>query len=307
SMLSLYGEGFLQAIVQVSIVYYAASIALHWIGPWLLPVKSIQVQQRQQGQVTREALYSLGPIAVKAAVLTVVEKLHAAGVSKLYSGSIDSFSKVLYVLVTIIVLDYLHDAWFYWTHRALHSRFLYKHVHHLHHKSVAPTAFTGYSFHVVEAAIVFANEVLVCFLFPIHIGVHRIYHLFTTVIHNGGHAGYEIAPFIPSMESLIFGVLSWVQPAWNLRGGLNTVRHHDMHHRFPTRHFSLYFTHWDRWCGTEHVDYRTAVSVHYVLFWNRLAWGGSAHDSSVCTLPLSWHCALMVILQGVGVCKFCHC
>ncbi len=37
---------------------------------------------------------SAGPIAVKAAVLTVVEKLHAAGVSKLYSGSIDSFSKV---------------------------------------------------------------------------------------------------------------------------------------------------------------------------------------------------------------------
>jgi lathosterol oxidase len=27
---------------------------------------------------------------------------------------------------------------------------------------------------------------------------------------------------------------------------LNTVRHHDMHHRFPNRHFSLYFTHWDR-------------------------------------------------------------
>ena len=52
-------------------------------------------------------------------------------------------------------------------------------------RSNAPTAFTGYSFHVVEAAIVFANEILVCFLFPIHIGVHRIYHLFTTVIHNG--------------------------------------------------------------------------------------------------------------------------
>lgn len=52
-------------------------------------------------------------------------------------------------------------------------------------RSVAPTAFTGYSFHVVEAAIVFANEILVCFLFPIHIGVHRLYHLFTTVIHNG--------------------------------------------------------------------------------------------------------------------------
>ena len=40
---------------------------------------------------------------------------------------------------------------------------------------------------------------------------------------------------------------------------LNTVRHHDMHHRFPTRHFALYFTHWDRWCGTEHPAYRSQV------------------------------------------------
>jgi len=55
-------------------------------------------------------------------------------------------------------------------------------------RSNVPTAFTGYSFHVVEAAIVFANEIIVCFLFPIHIGVHRVYHLFTTVIHNGEHA-----------------------------------------------------------------------------------------------------------------------
>lgn len=33
----------------------------------------------------------------------------------------------------------------------------------------------------------FANEVLVCFLFPINIGLHRAYHIFTTVIHNGAH------------------------------------------------------------------------------------------------------------------------
>lgn len=42
--------------------------------------------------------------------------------------------QVFYVLLTIVVLDYLHDSWFYWTHRMLHSRFLYKYVHHLHHK-----------------------------------------------------------------------------------------------------------------------------------------------------------------------------
>jgi hypothetical protein len=48
-----------------------------------------------------------------------------------------------------------------------------------------PTAFAGYSFHVAEAALVFANEVLVCFLLPLHAGLHRAYHLLTTVIHEG--------------------------------------------------------------------------------------------------------------------------
>lgn len=36
-----------------------------------------------------------GPILVKAAVLTVVEKLQAAGISMLYSGPLDNWSKVL--------------------------------------------------------------------------------------------------------------------------------------------------------------------------------------------------------------------
>lgn len=55
----------------------------------------------------------------------------------------------------------------------------------LPHRSTVPTPFAGYSFHVVEALIVFANEIIVCFLFPIHASLHRIYHLFTTLIHIG--------------------------------------------------------------------------------------------------------------------------
>jgi hypothetical protein len=26
-------------------------------------------------------------------------------------------------------------------------------------------------------------------MFPIHIGLHRVYHIVTTIIHEGGHAG----------------------------------------------------------------------------------------------------------------------
>jgi hypothetical protein len=60
-----------------------------------------------------------------------------------------------------------------------------------------------------------------------------------------------MSPFIPTVEGLL--ALAAAGPSgWR---GINTVQHHDMHHRFPTRHFSLYFTHWDRLCGTLYPGY----------------------------------------------------
>ena len=90
--------------------------------------------------------------------------------------------------------------------------------------------------------------------------------LTVSLVPAGGHAGYEIAPFIPSLEAVIVAVARWVYPSGkDLSGALNTVQHHDMHHRYPTRHFSLYFTHWDRWCGTEHPAYCEQVLISRLL------------------------------------------
>jgi hypothetical protein len=43
-----------------------------------------------------------------------------------------------YMVLTVVALDYLHDAWFYWTHRLLHWKPLYRHVHYLHHRYATP-------------------------------------------------------------------------------------------------------------------------------------------------------------------------
>lgn len=57
--------------------------------------------------------------------------------TKLYSGPLLATpGDVLYTLATVVALDYLHDAWFYWTHRLLHWKPLYVHVHYIHHRCV---------------------------------------------------------------------------------------------------------------------------------------------------------------------------
>jgi len=250
----LYGGGYTVALRQVAAVYYGVAILLHFLLPLLVPLRSVQCGKRRPWQVLQEAINSAGPIAIKAAVLTAVERLHADGRGLLYSGWPQTRAQWAYLAVSVAVLDYFHDAWFYWTHRALHSRMLFRHVHYLHHRSTVPTAFSGYSFHAAEAVLVFGNEVLEVFLVPFHVGLHRAYHLYTTIIHIGGHVGYEMAPLIPTLEAAVWGLLSWGAPA----KALNTVAHHDLHHRCPGSHFSLYFTHWDRWCGTQHPAYRHA-------------------------------------------------
>lgn len=76
----------------------------------------------------------------------------------------------------------------------------------------------------------------------------------------GGHVGYELAPFIPTLEGMVTLAVRGMRPRapW-----LNTVQHHDMHHRYPTRHFSLYFTHWDRLCGTLHPSYDKDIFSYF--------------------------------------------
>lgn len=57
---------------------------------------------------------------------------------------------------------------------------------------------------------------------------------------------------IPSIEQVLWsaGHLALGRKA-GPASDLNVVGDHDLHHRFPRTHFSLYFRHWDRWCGTE--------------------------------------------------------
>uniref|UniRef100_A0A7S1SZN5 Fatty acid hydroxylase domain-containing protein n=1 Tax=Tetraselmis chuii TaxID=63592 RepID=A0A7S1SZN5_9CHLO len=257
-VLPVFGGGFLVAFRQLSLFYYGVCFALHTLVPWLTQPRPLQQQPRKRNDVMRDAFYSIGPLAVKAGYWKLIEELHAHDYGLMYDTEVRTVPQILYAILTIVTLDYLHDAWFYWTHRLLHWRPLYKHVHYMHHQSTVPSAYTGYSFHLLEAALVFANEVILIFLFPIHTKLHRLYHIFTTAIHNGGHAGYELAPFIPSLEQLAWLILNGTGKQCK---GLNTVMHHDMHHRYPTKHFSLYFTHWDRWCKTLHESYDALVDA----------------------------------------------
>lgn len=134
-----------------------------------------------------------------------------------------------------------HDAWFYWTHRMIHDRRLFRAFHRRHHRSNSPSPFTAYSFDLGEAAINALFVPLWMLVVPTQWPVAGLFMLHQIVRNTLGHSGYELFPATRDGRPL----LPW----------LTTVTHHDLHHAQAGWNYGLYFTWWDRLMGTENPRY----------------------------------------------------
>ncbi|MET0308348.1 MAG: sterol desaturase family protein [Sphingomonas sp.] len=142
-----------------------------------------------------------------------------------------------YLPVSVLLYLLAHDAWFYWTHRAMHRPRLFRIAHAVHHASRPPTAWAAMSFHWIEALTGAVVIPLLVFAIPIHVGALGLVLAIMTVMGVTNHMGWELFP--PFL---------WRGPlgAW-----LITASHHQRHHDYYACNFGLYFRFWDRLCGTD--------------------------------------------------------
>jgi Sterol desaturase len=142
----------------------------------------------------------------------------------------------------------VHDTYFYWTHRLLHTKWLFKKIHTVHHRSVNPTPWAAYAFHPVEALV----ESLVIFpfitLFPVHYLVFGLFTFQVLVMNVIGHLGFE---FIP--RRLRFSAMGKF---------LTSSTHHNLHHQKTRKNFGYYFTFWDRLMRTLQDENSNASTLH---------------------------------------------
>ena len=130
----------------------------------------------------------------------------------------------------------LHDTYFYWTHRLLHVRPIFRAVHRIHHLSTNPTPWAAYAFHPVESAVQAVGVVLIIFVLPIHPLALIAFQMISTAFNVYGHSGYEL-----------YG------PEWPRRPigrWINSSAAHNTHHAIARYNYGLYFLLWDRWLGT---------------------------------------------------------
>lgn len=119
----------------------------------------------------------------------------------------------------------VNDAHFYWTHRWLHTRWLYAHVHKDHHQSYNPQPFSGLSMHWFESVVYFSADPLLALFCPKW--VCRISTKSHIVFPLGGHCGHGSMHIESSCNHYIHHAkFNWnygASPFWDRIMGTNYV------------------------------------------------------------------------------------
>ena len=199
----------------------------------------IQDRRASRGDIRREITYSLLTTAVYALVAIFTVQLERAGYIRHY-GDIAAFP-LWYAILSLPLILVLHDAYFYWVHRFMHWRPVFRLMHLTHHRSRTPTSWAAYAFAPGEAFLMALFVPIYAALFPIHGGVMFLFLTIMILRNAMGHSGVEFHP------------RWWVDSPLDI---FTTVTHHDLHHQRARGNYGLYFTWWDRWMGTEFDDYK---------------------------------------------------
>ncbi len=240
-----FGNVFAFQLFMNFIRYFPLAVGL-FLVIWVWKKGTFQRFRIQQsfpklGRVAYEARWSAVTLFIFAAMATGSVWLGKLGYTKVYLEPLKY--GVPYLFVSFVLLTIWHETWFYWAHRVMHSKLLFKHVHAVHHRSTNPSPIAAYSFHPWEAVLEAIYLPIFVLFVPIAFPVILVQLFYTMVLNIWWHLGYE---FLPK---------GWA--GGRLTRWLNTSTHHNMHHSHVHGNYSLYFNFWDRVMGTNFPSYES--------------------------------------------------
>ena len=101
---------------------------------------------------------------------------------------------VAWLFVSGAIYLLVQDAYYYWLHRLMHVKVLFRHMHAGHHRSRQPTAYASFAFDWPEAALTAWLLPALTFVIPIHPAVIVVLLTVMTVLAVLNHSGAELLP-----------------------------------------------------------------------------------------------------------------
>jgi 4-alpha-methyl-delta7-sterol-4alpha-methyl oxidase len=145
-----------------------------------------------------------------------------------------------YIIIShFLIFVYFDDLIFYWLHRALHTSWLYKKIHSIHHRFNVPWAVAAHYMHPIEFIITSLNVLLGPILLGTHVVILWIWVIFRQWEAAEGHCGYDV-PWNPSRLFPFY----------------EGSAYHDFHHAKFKGNYSGFTGYLDRLFGTRSTDYK---------------------------------------------------
>ncbi len=229
------------AAIAISIIAMSAIIAVRYyissgFFAWLTSRKYVNYHTKLTQQMSREKYYSLLSAFIYGAPAGIVAwGWDNLGWTLIYTNMSDY--PLYYIPISIFLILFAHDSWFYWTHRWMHIPKWFKIAHSTHHESRPPTAWAAMSFHPIEAITGAIFIPIIVFIIPIHYYALGLILFIMTFMGVTNHMGWDLFP-----KSIVHGRLGQY---------LITATHHQKHHDDYKGNYGLYFRFWDKVCGTD--------------------------------------------------------
>lgn len=236
---------FLMALRYLTMAGFAFLIFYVLFKKRFSPIKIQRLFPKSQDYY-RELRFSMLTMLIFTGYAYLIFRSPLSGYTRLYYD-IPTFGWA-YFASSVLLAIFVHDTYFYWTHRWMHHPKLFRIFHLVHHKSTNPSPWTAYSFHPLEALVEGGVILVIVFLFPIHRYAIGLFMLFMLSFNIYGHLGYELFP-------------RWLVRT-RVGRWLNTSTNHNMHHKLFRGNYGLYFRFWDIVMGTTHPEYE--VTLHEI-------------------------------------------
>jgi Delta7-sterol 5-desaturase len=224
--------------------YLLVSLLFHYIikvkfKKYFAP-REINNRQRMANQEYQEIGYSLITSLIFAVSGAGIFWAWQEGYTKIYLDW-QQYSWLWYGVSIGLVL-FIHETYYYWLHRWMHLPGVYRWVHKVHHQSITTSAWTSFSFHPIESMLQAVVIPIIIFIIPLHFSALALILLTMTITSVINHLNTEIYP--KDFDKHWFGRW-WIG-----------ATHHSLHHSQFKYNFGLYFTFWDQWMHTESPQYR---------------------------------------------------
>lgn len=226
------------------LLMFARNIALIWIiaGGWHLILYTLKLHGKErkyhpkwQAKNEKRFLFNnqtwdniFWSCISGAAIWTVYEVFYMWAAARGIVPLISFDSRPLLFIALFFLIPLWREAHFYFIHRLIHWKPLFRAVHKIHHYNFNPGPWSGMAMHPVEH-ILYLSVVLIHFIVPSN-PVHFFYNAqLTALTPAGGHHGFEGPLFkglVPSGDYF-----------------------HYLHHKHVTCNFGTTIIPWDRWLG----------------------------------------------------------